>query len=148
MTTTFRVDLRAAGVTSLDAYIAANPDKLRRSESVKPPSPAGDLPLAYIDDMSERIHFDMQTMDRVMSMDMVIVWPLADNAETVARVDAVVDGIIDHFNANYIHFVANSSWTDLTVADEDYPVPSDDGTVRHFYATRLSFVVSKMEGRA
>jgi hypothetical protein len=27
-------------------------------------------------------------------------------------------------------------------------VASDDGTVRHFYATRITFVVSKMEGRA
>ena len=42
----------------------------------------------------------------------------------------------------------NSVWTDMTIADEDYPVPSDDGTVRHFYATRITFVVSKMEGRA
>ena len=148
MTTTFRTDLRAAGVAAIDAYITANPTRLRRSEAVRPPSVAGDLPLAFVDDMSERIHFDMQTMDRVMSMAIVIVSPMADNVETVGRHDTIVDSIIDHFNTSYIHFVANSSWTDLVVNDEDYPVESNDGTVRHFYATRMSFVVSKMEGRA
>lgn len=148
MTTTFRADLTTAIVTSLDVFIAANPTMLRRSELTRPPSVMGDLPLAFVDRGSEAIHFDMQTMDRVITLSVVIVWPLSDNAETVRLVDLLVDAIVDHFNTNSIHFVVNSSWTDLTIADEDYPVPSDDGTVRHFYATRLTFVVSKMEGRA
>ena len=87
-------------------------------------------------------------MDRVITISVVVVWPMADNVETVRLVDVLVDAIVDHFNINSIHFVENSSWTDVTIADEDYPVASDDGTVRHFYAMRFSFVVSKMEGRA
>ena len=83
-----------------------------------------------------------------MTISVVVVWPMADNVETVRLVDVLVDAIVDHFNINSIHFVPNSSWTDVTIGDEDYPVPSDDGTVRHFYATRITFVVSKMEGRA
>ena len=71
-----------------------------------------------------------------------------DNVETVRKVDVLVDAIIDHFNTNSLHFVDNSSWSDVTIADEDYPVASDDGSVRHFYATRMTFVVSKGEGRA
>ena len=148
MATTFRQNVTAAIVESLDAYIAANPAMLRRSEVARPPSVVGDLPLAFVDSRTERIHFDAQTMDRVMTLPVVVVWPLADNFETVRLADVLVDSIIDHFNASYIHFVANSSWTDVEIADEDYPVPSDDGSTRHFYATRITFVVSLMEGRA
>lgn len=146
MVTTFRADVTAAAVDAIDAYIAANPDHVRRSELARPPSVVGDLPLAFVDGRDERIHFDAQTMDRVMDLSVVVVSPLADNVETVARHDVITDGLLDHFNG-YIQLVPNSSWTDVTIRDEDYPVTSDDGTVRHFYATRLTFVVSKMEGR-
>jgi hypothetical protein len=148
VSTTFRQDLVQAIVDSLDVFIAANPDKLRRSELARPPSVIGDMPLAFVDSRDERIHWDRGTMERVMTVPIVIVWPLYDNVETVRKVDVLVDAIVDHFNINSLHFVPNSSWTDATIADEDYPVASDDGTVRHFYAMRLSFVVSKMEGRA
>ena len=147
MTTTFRADLVAAIVDALDVFIAANPTLLRRSELVRPPSPIGDLPLAFVDGRPERVRFDAQTMDRVLSVEVVLVWPMADNTETVRVVDTTVDQLLDHFNG-YIQFVPNSSWREVTIADEDYPVASDDGSVRHFYATRFTFVVSKMEGRA
>lgn len=147
MATTFRQDVTAAILSSIDAFIAANPTLLRRSERGRPPSVMGDLPLAFIDGRDERIHFDAQTMDRVMTIAVVVVSQLADNVETLVRHDVITDALIDHFNA-YISFVPNSSWTDLTTSDEDYPVTSDDGTVRHFFATRLTFVVSLMEGRA
>lgn len=148
MATTFRQDLTAAIVTAIDAFIAANPTLLRRSERGRPPSVMGDLPLAFVDGRNERIHFDAQTMDRVMTVSVVVVSQMADNIETLVRHDVITDALIDHFNASYIHLVPNSSWTDLNISDEDYPVDSDDGTTRHFFATRLTFVVSLMEGRA
>ena len=148
MSTTFRQDLTAAVVASIDAFIVANPTLLRRSERGRPPSVMGDLPLAFVDGRNEAIHFDAQTMDRVMTIAVVVVSPIGDNIETLVRHDVITDALIDHFNQQSIHFVPNSSWTDLNVSDEDYPVDSDDGTTRHFFATRLTFVVSKMEGRA
>jgi hypothetical protein len=148
MATTFRQDLTAAIVASIDAFIAANPALLRRSERARPPSPIGDLPLAFVDGRDERIHFDAQTMDRVMTIAVVVVSSLGDNVETLVRHDVVTDALIDHFNASYIQFVPNSSWTDLVIGDEDYPVVSADGTTAHFFATRLTFVVSLMEGRS
>ena len=147
MTTTFRADVVAAVVTSLDVFIAANPTLLRRSELARPPSVIGDLPLAFIDGRNERIHWDSQTMDRVMSLEVVVVWPLYDNVETVRLADTLVDQLIDHFNLNSRHFVNDSSWVDMTVADEDYRVETDQET-RHFYAVRFTFTISKMEGRA
>jgi len=148
MATTFRQDLTAAIVGAIDAFIASNPTLLRRSERGRPPSVMGDLPLAFVDGRNEAIHFDAQTMDRVMTIAVVVVSPLADNVETLVRHDVVTDALVDHFNVGYIHFVPNSSWTDLAINDEDYPVISDDGTTRHFFATRFTFTVSLMEGRA
>lgn len=148
MATTFRQDITAAIVSSIDAFIAANPTLLRRSERGRPPSVMGDLPLAFVDGRNETIHFDAQTMDRVMTIAVVVVSSIGDNVETLVRHDVVTDALIDHFNAAYIHFVPNSSWTDLVINDEDYPVESADGSTAHFFATRLSFTVSLMEGRA
>ena len=148
MATTFRTDVTAAAGAALDAFIAANPTMLRRSELARPPSVMGDLPLGFILGRDEAIHFDAQTMDRVMTLSILFVSPLADNVETVRRHDAAVDAFVDFVNAGYLHFVPNSSWTDLTINDEDYPVESDDGITRHFFATRFTFVVSLMEGRA
>jgi hypothetical protein len=148
MATTFRQDLTLAIVGAIDTFIAANPTLLRRSERGRPPSPIGDLPLAFVDGRDERIHFDAQTMDRVMTIAVVVVRPITDNVETLVAADVAVDALIDHFNATYIHFVPRSSWTDLVIADEDYPVDSADGTTAHFFATRLTFTVSLMEGRA
>ena len=147
MTTTFRYDVVQATVDSLDAFIVANPTKMRRSELARPPSVIGDLPLAFIDGRAERIHWDSQTMDRVMALEVVVVFPVTDNVETVRFADSLVDLLIDHFNS-YTQFVANSIWSDMTISDEDYPVESDDGNVRHFYAVRFTFTISKMEGRA
>jgi hypothetical protein len=146
MTTTFRYDVVQAAVDSLDAFIATNPALLRRSELVRPPSVVGDLPLAFIDGRAERIHWDAQTMDRVMSLEVVVVWPLFDNVETVRLADNLVDLLVDHFNS-YTQLVPNSIWSDMTVGDEDYPVQTAD-EVRHFYAVRFTFTISKMEGRA
>jgi hypothetical protein len=148
MATTFRQDLTLAIVGAIDTFIAANPTLLRRSERGRPPSPMGDLPLAFVDGRDERVHFDAQTMDRVMTIAVVVVRPITDNVETLIAADVAVDALIDHFNATYIHFVPRSSWTDLVISDEDYPVDSADGTTAHFFATRLTFTVSLMEGRA
>jgi hypothetical protein len=146
VTTTFRADLAPAIVAALDTFIAANPALLRRSEVAQPPSVMGDLPLAFVAGRPERVHFTSQVMERIMSVVVVVVWPMADNNETVTRADTLVDQLLDHFNG-YTQFVSQSIWSDLTIEDEDYPVLSDDGTVRHFYSTRFTFVVSKMEGR-
>ena len=148
MATTFRANLTAAAKASLVTFIAANPTKVRRAERAQPPSIMGDLPIAFIAGRDERIHFDAQTMDRVITLSILVVSPIGDNIETTVGVDEVVDLLVDHFNLASIHFVPNSSWTDLIISDEDYPVDSADGTTAHFFATRLTFVVSLMEGRA
>jgi len=147
MATTFRQDVTAGLVTILDAFIAANPTILRRSERAQPPSVMGDLPLAFVDGRPERIRHDSGTRERVMSPSIVVVSSIGDNVETVVRHDVLVDLLVDHFTANP-HVMPVTIWDEMTVDDEDYPVLSESGKVDHFYATRFTFVnLSIMEGR-
>jgi len=89
-----------------------------------------------------------------MPLSCVVVSQMADNVETVLRHDILIDALIDWFD-NYPHLVtaasqseAGSIWDEMTIEDEDFPVRSDDGTVRHFYATRFTFGnLSIQEGR-
>ena len=147
MATTFRQDITAALVTAIDAFITANPTLLRRSESARPASIVGDLPIAFIDGRPEDISFDSGIRERIMTPAVVVVSPLADNIETVQRHAVLTDALVDHFTT-YAQLVVNTVWDRMHVEDEDYPVTSADGDVRHFYATRFTFNnVSIMEGR-
>ena len=148
MTTTFRQDITAGLVVILDAFIAANPTMVRRSEIAEPPSVAGDLPVAFVAGRPERITHTAQIRQRTMSPSVLVVSSITDNVETVQSHDALVDALVDHFTASP-HISSNTIWEDMTVADEDYDVASADGTVRHFYATRFTFEdVSIQEGRS
>jgi hypothetical protein len=147
VTTTFRQDITSQLVVALDAFIATNPDKLRRSVVARPPSIVGDLPIAFVDGRQEQLSFSSGIRERVMTPSVVVVSPLADNVETVTRHDVLVDALVDHFT-NYAQLSTNTIWDRMAIDDEDYPVASDDGTVRHFFATRFTFNnVSIMEGR-
>lgn len=146
MTTTFRQVLRTNLVSMMDAFIAANPSLLRRSEAARPPSIAGDLPVMFVDRLGETATYDVQLRRRTASPEVLVVSQLTDNVETVIRHDVLVDALYDHFQS-YTHLVANTSWDRLSVNDEDFSVESDTG-VRHFYATRFTFEnVLMIEGR-
>jgi hypothetical protein len=147
MPTTFRQDITARLVVAIDAFISANPTLLRRSEAARPPSVMGDLPLAFVDGRQEQLSFSSGIRERVMTPSVVVVSPMADNVETVQRHDVLVDKLVDHFTT-YSQIAPDTIWDRMAIDDEDYPVASDDGTVRHFFATRFTFNnVSIMEGR-
>ena len=148
MATTFRTDVTAGLVTIIDAFITANPTLIRRSSRAEPPSIVGDLPIAYVDRRTETISHDSGIRVRTMTPSVVVVSPLADNVETVTAHDSLVDLLVDHFTT-YAHITSNTVWSDMTVDDESYPVESNDGTIRHFFATRFTFGnVSIQEGRS
>jgi len=147
MTTTFRSDITAGLVTILDAFIATNPTLLRRSERARPPSIAGDLPIAFVDGRNEDIRHDSGTRMRVMTPSVLVVSPIGDNVETVVRHDALVDLLLDHFTS-YPHIIPGTIWDQMAVRDEDYRVDSNDDT-RFFFATRFTFGnLSILEGRS
>jgi hypothetical protein len=155
MTTTFRQDVVAGLLDILTSFRNTNPAMLRRVEAVEPPSVVGDLPLAFISGRTERVTHDSGIRQRVMTPAVIVVSQMAANEETVTSHDVLVDALLDHFTS-YPHVIPATSanaprgdiWDEMTIDDEDYPVASADGTIRHFYATRFTFGnLSIQEGR-
>ena len=139
MTSTVRVDLRAALVTILGAYTAANPTQLRRTFVTKPSSGVTDTPYAYVDLGAEDTSFDSGLRDRRYAPGFVIVDDLSDNAEAIARMDLIVDGLVEHVTT-YPHLIAGSSWSRMSVTE------ADEGDAA--YAVRVAIAdFSKPEGR-
>lgn len=142
MTTTFRADV-VAGLTSvLQAFQTANPTLLRAVFPARPSRYTGDMPFAYIETRNESVTHDSGTRTRTMTPSVVVVDQLTDNEETMARFDALVDLLMDHFTANP-QLTPVTIWSALTVTD-DYEEVGD----RVFAAARFAFQnVSIQEGR-
>jgi hypothetical protein len=146
MPSTFRTDITAGLVTILDAFIAANPTLLRRSERARPASVVGDLPIAFVDTRPESIVHDSGTRTRTMTPSVLVVNSIGDNAETVIAFDSLVDKLVDHFT-DYPHITPNTIWSSMSVDDETYS--EGEEFVRYFHAVRFSFGnVSIQEGRS
>lgn len=143
MSTTFRASLVAGILDCLDAFIAANPTDLRRRFRHRPMSFATDLPCAYLDLRPEAVSFDSGTRTRTFSPSVVVVDLLAETGETVDRLDALTDALVEHFTG-YPSFVAGSIWDRMTVADE----LEEDGNGSQWAAVRFTFNnISQMDGR-
>lgn len=140
MTTTFRVDLVAGVGAMMNAYIAANPDKLvRHYRSI--PAQFQDLPASYLDVRPETVHHANGLRDRVVSPSVVVVTRLTDNGETTDIHDVLVDSLLDWFTS-YPHIAPGTIWEDMTVSDEAI------GDDNQFVATRFNFGdISIAEGR-
>lgn len=147
MPSTFRSDVTSGLVTIIDAFIAANPTLLRRSERARPPSVSGDLPVAWVDSRPEEVVHDSGTRLRTMQPSIVIVAELTDNVETVVRFDTLVDLFLDHLSASP-SIVAGTIWDRLTIEDEPFEMTGTNGVTYRYYSTRFTFAnVTIMEGR-
>ena len=139
MASTVRVDLRAALVVLLDAYVAANPTQLARTFTTRPPSAITDRPYAFVDLGPEEASYDNSIRTRKYAPGFVVVDDLSSNPEAVTRMDLIVDGLVDTLTANP-HLIAGSSWSNQTVTE----VTEADGT----YSVRVAIAdFEKPEGR-
>jgi hypothetical protein len=121
MADTFRADVVAGLVTIMEAYQTANPTLLRRVFDARPESDVTDLPFAYVAaPREESIEWANGVRTRTMNVSIVVVDQLASNAETMARFDVLVDGLIEHISP-YYHITPNTIWDRMRVADEDEP---------------------------
>lgn len=139
---TVRVDLRAALVTMLTAFSAANPARLKRTFVTRPASTVTDLPFAYVDLGAETTPYDNSIRTRQYAPGFVVVDALSDNAEAVARMDGTVDLLIDYMTTYppIGHLITGSSWSNLSVTETDVA----EGT----YAVRIAISdFQKPEGR-
>jgi len=95
MGSTFRTDARAAIKTVLDAFQAANPERVKVVYRARPGAfPA--TPCIYIGGSDEAITYTAQTRNRQMTdFSFVLVDNLIDASTSEDRMDATVDLLVD-----------------------------------------------------
>lgn len=133
----FQTDVRAAAITTLEAYATANSVKLQtyrgRPRSIKPPT-------AFIDLERETIVYVGHMMQRTVQVDILLIHGLFDSGEAVDQRDAFTDGYIDYIRDN-VH-AAGASTTLGVVATEDDPTWVPDWLIREeqrpYFATRIT----------
>lgn len=134
----FQTDVRAAAMTTLDAYASAASVKLAtyagRPRSIQPPH-------AFVDAMRETIaYLGPISKQRTVQADVVVIHGSFDSADSAAQKDAFVDGYVDYVTNN-VH-AAGANTTLGVVSTEDDPtfvpdwLPLDQQRV--YYATRIT----------
>jgi hypothetical protein len=149
MATTFRVDSVAAHIAVLTAQKTATPTQLRAVHASRPGA-FQELPAAYVGNRDERItHPGGQMRTRTMvGLTVVLVDSFADNIQTGDRLDALVDLLVDRYEAAYAQVAGGNSLLQLaTVVDTELEITGDPTIV--YRAVVLGFGDSFIsEGRS
>lgn len=139
---TFRRDIADGILSMVNTFIAANPSLLVRVYRARPPGLA-DFPCAYIENRPEDVVHDVQTRTRVMSPSLVVVDRITDNAETMLRMDILVDKLLDQITATPQLVLGTIHNGRMTIADE-----SEDFGDYILAAVRFTWLdISIQEGR-
>jgi hypothetical protein len=133
----FEGDVRAACITTLDAYATAQSVKLQtyrgRPRSIKPPT-------AFVDLVRETIVYVGHMMQRTVQADVVLLHGLFDSGEATDQRDTFVDGYIDYVRGQ-VH-AAGPQTTLGVVSTEDDPTYVPDWLPREeqrtYFATRIT----------
>lgn len=147
MTTTWRVDLRAALVAVLEEQSVATPTLLRKVYPARPEA-FNELPSAYVT-LPERLTHDAGTRTRFAAPDITIVDGYRDNNQTVAQFDQLVDLLVDRFDlTGNVQRVAGSIIELASVTETDVQMVGPEKTVT-YSGVILSFGEQThiMEGR-
>lgn len=111
---TFRADAVAGLLTVLNAYRTTNPTLLRGVYSARPDGTAFEKPCAYVGTRNETVGHDSGIRTRTLSgLTVVVLDTFAVNAQTLDRMDVLVDGILDAFTAAP-HALGGNSVTSVT----------------------------------
>ena len=138
-----RAAIRAGMVTCAEAFQTANPTYLRAVHAVRPTRFSGDLPMCYIDFLSEDVLHTAGTQQREATPSFVIVHRPIENDEQTTAADAIADAFIEHLK-DYAHIASNMVWSRMRVTDES--IELGDGTV--YPTIRFSLLdVTVMTGR-
>ena len=122
MPTTFRQDIVAGLVTILDGFKTANPTLLRHTFSARPPGFNTDLPCAFVGPRPETATHSQGIRTRTLSgLSVSFVDRLTDNAETMTRMDVLVDAFADYLTARP-HVIPGTIWNTWTVIDEQLDI--------------------------
>lgn len=144
MATTFRADTVAGIVGVLRSYQAANPSLLRQVRTMRPSSFPLETPLAYVANRTEpSIVHDAGLRHRHMEVRLVIVDVLADNEETMGRLDPLADALLDAFTAAPHLASADAITQVVSIVDGE----ETDGTNVRFETLNFTLASDIQEGR-
>jgi hypothetical protein len=120
MATTFRSDAVAAITTLLTTYQTANPTLLRDVHRSRPA--VNETPSAWFGEITETIQHTSGVRFRRFTIPVIVVDVLADNSETLNRLDDLVDALVDVFTANP-QVVANTLIEPVAVSEVEIDGP-------------------------
>jgi hypothetical protein len=119
MPTTFRHDVVAGLVATLNTYKSSNPTLLRAVYTARPAHIA-ETPCAYIGSRSEVIEHTSGLRNRnINGITAVILDVQPDNQQTADRMDVLVDALLDAFTAAPHMASANTVVTPTAVTDDE-----------------------------
>ena len=140
--TTFREQLVTGIYATLNNFALANPTLLRRVWKARPGSFAGELPLAYIGSRDATWIYSAGVRQWHATPSVVVVDAVPDGPEAEARMDVLIDGLIDAFTRDY-HGVSGTSILQANgVTELDM---SDSGT--HLLGEQIQLTGDIAEGR-
>jgi hypothetical protein len=113
--TTFRADIVTGLYTVIANYATAHPTLLVRAFRARPESFA-DLPCAWVETRNEAVVHDSGIRTRTMTPTVVVTDRLTNNAEVMARLDPLVDGLLDAFSA-VPNLATGTIWSQVSIAD-------------------------------
>src|SRR5512146_2492632 len=148
LNTTFREDVRAGIVSTLTLWKTANPTLIRKVWQVRPESfTLGDLPCVVIGNMSESISTMNGIRQRQLdSFTVDVVDRTPENAEAAARMDVLIDGLLDYLTAAYHSASATSIVEPIGVTDGDGGLVREAENV-YWYSNSINFRAYVAEGR-
>lgn len=148
LNTTFRENVRAGISGTLTSWKTANPTLLRKVWQVRPESfTLGDLPCAVIGTMSESI----TTMNGIRQRQLdgftvELVDRTPDNLEAAARMDVLVDALLDYLTAAY-HSASGTSIVEPIGVSDGGSGAIGEGQNVFWYSNLISFRGYVAEGR-
>ncbi len=98
----FRQNFVSGIGTVIDAFITANPTMLKAYLPARPKSGVSQsTPYAYLSDRPETITHAHDIRTRTISATVALVDVIPDNEEALARMDSLIDGLVDTFTLNF-----------------------------------------------
>lgn len=102
LASSFRQNFVSGIGTVLDAFILANPTMLKAYLPARPKSGVSQItPYAYLADRPETIIHAHDIRTRTITATVAIVDVIPDNEEALARMDGLIDGLVDTFTLNF-----------------------------------------------
>ena len=125
MSTTARARIRAGMVVAATAFKSANPTLSRAVFEVRPTRFSGDLPLWFVEILTEDVLHTAGTQQRVFEPSFVCVFRPVENSEQPDLTDAIVDGFTE-FLKDYAHIASNLVWSRLRTTEESFELPTGE----------------------